>query len=680
MTRQRDIKLDLLRIIACAMVVLMHSPMPSTGDHGMFLTAVSYFTAPCIGLFFMVSGALLMPVRTDYLTFIKRRFTKIAVPALVWSVIYIGLNALHNGGDAAGIMRALCSIPFSAQGSGVMWFMYTMSGLYLLAPILSAWADGASRQELQVVLGLWAVTLCYPLLEHFVGITTGTTGILYYFTGYAGYFLLGYYLKRYPDALPLRWTLPLGMSGIVLGIVLKYNGIQFDFYRLFWYESIFIAALAVSIWRLADNMLKFRLLRAGNRGGGFSCRIIQPHLWHISDSHNCHAQLALADGIDSGNPLLYSADRRDLPADIHLVGGAQCRDIVPAGRPVDNRQQQPKVRQTRFQYIDTLRVIACFLVILTHANMGGDAGTAVWVGLISFIGSPSSELFLSLSGAVLLPVKTSTGEFYKRRFMKLIPPVAVWSVVIVTIYWLTGQRSSAEAVKSLLLMPLRPAVGVYWFVYVMAGLYLFAPFISKWLKDASRRSIELFLLIWCVNLAMPYMNLLFPAINYNPSGSHYWQLNYFGGFVGYWILGYYLRMYPIRLSLNPRCLAVIIGSAAYCAVIAGLKLNHQPVEPYMDNLQIGSAFLVALLYTLAQSFQIKSRRINGMISDIAKCSFGIYLIHIVVVRNIVWHFFSVGMMNPALQSVVVALCSLMLCYVSIKVLSFLPGSKYIVGI
>lgn len=60
--KQRDITLDMLRIIACMMVVLMHSPIPSSNNaNGLLLSSVSYFTAPCIGLFFMVSGALLLP-------------------------------------------------------------------------------------------------------------------------------------------------------------------------------------------------------------------------------------------------------------------------------------------------------------------------------------------------------------------------------------------------------------------------------------------------------------------------------------------------------------------------------------------------------------------------------------------------------------------------------------------
>lgn len=59
--KQRDLSLDLLRIVACVMVVVMHSPIPSDNSDGIILSSLSYFTAPCIGLFFMVSGALIFP-------------------------------------------------------------------------------------------------------------------------------------------------------------------------------------------------------------------------------------------------------------------------------------------------------------------------------------------------------------------------------------------------------------------------------------------------------------------------------------------------------------------------------------------------------------------------------------------------------------------------------------------
>lgn len=56
--------------------------------------------------------------------------------------------------------------------------------------------------------------------------------------------------------------------------------------------------------------------------------------------------------------------------------------------------------QKRLYYIDNLRVLACFLVLLTHSTMPAvmPEKEGFWMFVISFIGSPSSELFWPSQG------------------------------------------------------------------------------------------------------------------------------------------------------------------------------------------------------------------------------------------------------------------------------------------
>ena len=173
--KKRNYQLDLIRVIACLMVVIMHSPLPTDKSNTIFLNILNYSTAPCIGLFFMVSGALLLPVKEGTMSFLKRRLSKIVSPTLFWSLIYIGYN--HYQGTNHTWWKDILSLPFSAQGHGVMWFMYTLTGLYLITPILSKWLDTCSKRELEFYLMLWAITLCYPLLRLFLFIQVGETGI-----------------------------------------------------------------------------------------------------------------------------------------------------------------------------------------------------------------------------------------------------------------------------------------------------------------------------------------------------------------------------------------------------------------------------------------------------------------------------------------------------------------------
>ncbi len=59
--KQRDLSLDLIRILACLMVVTTHAPFPAATTHSALLSGISLVTVSCNALFFMVSGALLLP-------------------------------------------------------------------------------------------------------------------------------------------------------------------------------------------------------------------------------------------------------------------------------------------------------------------------------------------------------------------------------------------------------------------------------------------------------------------------------------------------------------------------------------------------------------------------------------------------------------------------------------------
>lgn len=262
--KKRNYSLDLIRVIACFMVVMIHAPLPIEKADGIFLSSLSYVTIPCIGLFFMVSGALLLPVKEKTASFLKRRLSKIIIPTLFWSIIYIGYN-YYQGADHIWCKEIL-SIPFSAQGHGVMWFMYTLTGLYLITPILRHWLHSSSKRELEFYLILWTITLCYPLLGLFLFIQAGATGILYYNTGYVGYFLLGHYLMKYPEAISWKFLFPLVIISLLAPVFCKWKQYEVDFYSMFWTLSIFVA-ICCTAWfkgliQYGKIIIKFEKIRS----------------------------------------------------------------------------------------------------------------------------------------------------------------------------------------------------------------------------------------------------------------------------------------------------------------------------------------------------------------------------------------------------------------------------------
>ena len=247
----RDVKLDVLRVLACVMIVLMHSPMPGLNTPGAVLSGLSYLTAPGIGLFFMVSGSLLLKRNKNGIFgtrgFLKRRFSKILIPLIFWSLV--GFLLEKNGVENTEL--------------SILWFMYCLAGIYLLTPILSRWLNGASIHEVEFYLFLWLLTLFVPFAKIFFPVNESDTSWLYYFHGYVGYFVLGYYLQNYSDE---KESIIRKMGLVVMTIIILISvaipmaffmlKVEVNFYSLFWYLSITVALQCIVWWSVVKRLMK----------------------------------------------------------------------------------------------------------------------------------------------------------------------------------------------------------------------------------------------------------------------------------------------------------------------------------------------------------------------------------------------------------------------------------------
>lgn len=65
--------------------------------------------------------------------------------------------------------------------------------------------------------------------------------------------------------------------------------------------------------------------------------------------------------------------------------------------------------------------------------------------------------------------------------------------------------------------------------------------------------------------------------------------------------------------------------------------------------------------------------------DVSRLSFGIYLVHILIMRQLVWPLWERFLPDTgyAIQIPAVAIITFILCYLLIKALSYIPGSKYL---
>lgn len=254
--KEREFFLDTLRVIAILMIITIHSPMQGLNESGFVFSTVSFLMAPGIGLFFMISGSLLLPCQYSMSVFLKRRLGKVIYPTLFWTFVYLSLNWIQHGTTILNAITSVLTIPFCQQGSGILWFMYALIGMYLLTPIVTPWLRQASKQEIEFILILWAITLCYPMLKPFLLVNESREGMLYYFSGYAGYYLLGYYLKKYHQSISMSAVILLITIPLSIATITKLMSIKVDFYSMFWYLSIFVVMMCAGWYLLVMKLFR----------------------------------------------------------------------------------------------------------------------------------------------------------------------------------------------------------------------------------------------------------------------------------------------------------------------------------------------------------------------------------------------------------------------------------------
>jgi len=153
----------------------------------------------CVPVFIMLSGALLLPKTESYRDFFFKRFRRILLPSVVWTVLYL-LWKKQFYVPELGFSEAFRL----ALNGGVhfhLWFLYLIAGLYLLTPLLRVLVAHASRRDLLYLLILWfLVSSVLPFWEGWDKLFLHT-GLHFKIPaeltqGFVGYFVLGYFIRQ----------------------------------------------------------------------------------------------------------------------------------------------------------------------------------------------------------------------------------------------------------------------------------------------------------------------------------------------------------------------------------------------------------------------------------------------------------------------------------------------------
>lgn len=210
---KRNFSLDLLRIFACYLVIQVHAgEFYYIGSDSKVITGINTFwvgilnsgARTAVPLFVMISGYFLLPMHDIIGKFFKKRFIRLLYPFIVWCALYAVYYVFQRGDSIGQMLQHIINIPINyGVEVGHLWYIYMLLGLYILIPIISPWLESCSKKELQGYLLLWLFTTLLPYLH--LAFSNGVLGecfwnqspMLYYFTGFAGYLILGFYIKKF---------------------------------------------------------------------------------------------------------------------------------------------------------------------------------------------------------------------------------------------------------------------------------------------------------------------------------------------------------------------------------------------------------------------------------------------------------------------------------------------------
>ncbi|OXB07623.1 acyltransferase [Flavobacterium pectinovorum] len=340
-----------------------------------------------------------------------------------------------------------------------------------------------------------------------------------------------------------------------------------------------------------------------------------------------------------------------------------------------------------FLWISNLRVIAVIAVIFVHTASPlvmkfGVLSNQLWnyANFYDAIFRFCVPVFVMISGALLLNKEYEFRTFFIKRFIRIGLPFLFWSIcyVLYSIFIKTDDYKKLHffgIIKKLIRSVYFGSAYHLWYVYMLFGLILIIPILNVWISKAKKSEIHYFLLLWSITLL--FKNFGFE--NYKPAI----DLSYFSGYVGYLVLGYYLSVIEIKNIKKWRIIAIlvfILGSlitffSTYWFSVSKGKIDSSLYDFFSFNVLLASIGIF-IFFRLSNFLNSKT---NVVLVQISNLSYGIYLIHVLVLSILDSFGINASFINPVIGTPITVFLCLSISTLIIKIINTNKTGSYISG-
>ena len=257
----RNISMDLLRILACILVVCYHARGMKT-EHtstaivhtidSITVFAAFFFGRLGVPLFLLISGYFSFPKDLETFTFLRKRLSRIVPPFLFWLL----LTTLIVGGTKE-FGHNLCTL----KCAGHLWYIYTLIGLLFIIPLVNPFLQQASKKEIVLYLAIWGLTLVFNgnyfeslLVYKLDNYGMSSSNIFHAFIAFYGYF--GYYFLLGFVASKHKFHIHTPFALIVLAVVLWLGSAficKIEIHAAWFYLSLPVVMMSFAVFILFNR-------------------------------------------------------------------------------------------------------------------------------------------------------------------------------------------------------------------------------------------------------------------------------------------------------------------------------------------------------------------------------------------------------------------------------------------
>lgn len=291
----------------------------------------------------------------------------------------------------------------------------------------------------------------------------------------------------------------------------------------------------------------------------------------------------------------------------------------------------------RTLYFDVLNIVACFGVVAMHFNGLTHAYSstfgwrqALFVDCLFYWAVP---IFFMLSGATLMDYldKYETNTYFRKRIRRVVIPFLAWSIIALIWKVITGQMEPPVGPRSFIELVINTQIiDIYWFFIPLMMIYLCMPVLTK-LREYRSTLWYLVGIIVVANVLIPFLCSLV-GIRWNPQAN----IPLGGGYIVYALLGYLLR--DEELSKRQRSVLYVLGIAAfllrYVGTIVLSDTSGSLNELFWGYTNLPCLLLSIAVFVFAKNAKLeslfKTQRSQNALVKVASCSFGVYLIHMIL--------------------------------------------------